>query len=172
MSHAIDYENRTFTCGESGVVFHLRKVSGMAMTKLLADVERRRPKVPMIEVELGGSGQTHLEQNPYDPDYVKATDEYEIDQGQVLLQYQFVMGISDDPPEDVKARLLNLWPSWSQADIKYMWISESLGDEGDDVTGLIVAIMSQSMVTAEGLAQSEAAFRNNGQREPDPELAT
>ena len=63
----VDYERRVFVCRD-GTELRLKPVSSLILERLNAD-QSDKPKVPIIETEVGGKHK-RKEENPNDPEYL------------------------------------------------------------------------------------------------------
>jgi hypothetical protein len=151
------YKTRT------GVTFTLRPINPMTIYQLQND-KWGMPQPPILEVEIGGKGHKRKEANPDDPDYKEALRVWTEARGNRFIKYVWERGIEDEPNTVEKARLKEFLPGGTAADHKYLWVMEQLADE-NEVGEITAAIVGQTAPTEEGVAEAEAAFPSNGERE-------
>jgi len=139
-----------------GTVLELRPISSMVVHYLNTST-KGKPEAPLQDVPTR-KGKKRKEPNPDDPDYQKALTEWGTDKSFRMMKYLICKGISSDPPEDEEEALRAFFPDESADELRYIWVFEKLGDDEKASGALIDAILGQTTVTEEGLAEAEAIF--------------
>lgn len=165
MVERVNYQEKTFTT-DGGQVFNLRPVSTLMLSRIQKEVAAAQPQPPLVEVESPDGG-VRQERNPNDPEYKQALVAWRNNEATRLMFYAWTMGIADDPPHGDVERIQEFFPHATKLEIKYFWVVELLGDNTDQWEALTEAIVSQSEVTRQGLADSMASFRRNGESDAD-----
>lgn len=163
VSASVDYANRQYITKE-GIRLTLKPLSRLVLERLYNNTDGK-PKIPIIEVTIGGQFK-RMEQNPEDPDYKTALDEWQSERNIGLARYLFVHGIVEDPPETFTNEYRSYSPNMGDYDIKYLWIVSLLGaTDEEQMTGmkdLSEALTGQTMPTEKGMREAEESFRSNG----------
>ena len=162
MEPKIDFERRTFTT-RNGTELQLRPISSLILERLSSD-KSGKPKVPRVEVTIGGS-HTRLEDNPNDPEYVRALAEWNKESSMRLVKYVFVHGVANSPPDAFVEEHVEYFPDASERDIKYLWIGSLVDEYAEDIKLLVQTITGQTSITEEGLEQAIASFPRDGGRD-------
>lgn len=169
----INLDERTYTT-RMGVVLALQPISPIIVMRLRSD-KWGMPQPPVEEVAVGPKQKLVKQANKEDPDYKERLRQWEIDQNEKILIYAWSQGIKTNPPKKDLDLMIELFPGASENQLKYLWVSSVLGDD-DDIAELTEAIISQSVVTEQGIRDAEETFPSNGQPHghqevPAPEFA-
>jgi len=147
----------------SGVTLILRPVPWLAFQRLEIEWEKKRPRVPVVQVEIG-DGQFREEENPDSPEYQEALTQWENQKGTAVSEYFFIAGIANKPDEEFLELHREVFPEATDNQLKAMWVSSVV--EPDEAGDLIDSIMSQTMATEKGIAEAKASFPGaNDQRD-------
>jgi hypothetical protein len=90
----------------TGVVFKIKKAPSLVFQSLASEFKRNEPKIPVLE----NVGKGRKEENPNDPDYLKAKEEYDNKTNLALLDAALVVCTElDTLPADME---LPDGPNW------------------------------------------------------------
>lgn len=154
-----DFEHRQFVT-RTGVRLTLKPLPKLVLDRLYSD-QHGKPKVPIVEVTVGGKFKT-MQENPDDPDYLEQLAKWEQDKSRRILYYGMTNGIEEDPPQEFVDEYRVYFPGETLAGLKYIWIVSMLGAEGEDVELLSEAIVSQTVATEKGIKSAEDSFQSDG----------
>lgn len=165
----IDYEHRQYV-SYTGVRLTLKPLSKLVLERLYNN-ETGKPKVPIIEVEIGGRFKSK-EENPEDPAYKEAVDKWQAEKNIGLTRYIMLNGIAESVPDEAAAEFREYAPSMNERDLKYLWVLSLLG-ETDEMQTAGLRVLTEGLFgmvapTEQGMRDAEAAFQGNG-REHSPE---
>ncbi len=156
----LDTENAVFTTS-NGFALQLRRPSGITSLVLERVRQQGKPKIPMVEVTIGGKYK-QLEANPNDENYKALLEEWAVSSGLRTMQYIYVMGIDMTAPEEYIEAQREFFPDATPTDFKYLYIASLVPD--GDIEALTEAIMGMNIPTARGLQDAADSFRDNGKR--------
>lgn len=162
-----DYRRRTYTTS-GGVVLQLRPISALSIDAIRNDMTNR-PEPPTIEIAMG-EGLTRPALNPDDPDYKRALTEWQNDKNMRGMEYIWTSGIETQPDDETLNRLVKFFPHADPIDLQFMWLCELMPSQAE-VNMITEVILSQTMTTETGIAESEAIFPGDGQRSADSALS-
>jgi hypothetical protein len=153
---------------DDGTELELRKLSPVAMQLLDYRAEKRKPKPPIVEVPVPGQeGKFRTEPNPNDPSYVQALVDWENDKGTEVMRYVYTVGVSSPVPLEFEETHRGFFgDDLSDADLKFMWVGSFFLSE-EQSTRFMNAVMGQTIITPEGLKESEARFSSDGGQAAD-----
>lgn len=140
-----------------GTVIELREIPPLIIARIAGDTTGK-PKVPVVEVRV--HGQTQREENPEDPSYVQKLAQWETEKNFGLLRRCILMGVVTEPPEEEAMFWSGLFETDDKHEIKYLWIASKLTTE-ESIAAFSETVMSQSIVTREGLTEAADSFRGN-----------
>jgi len=159
----------------TGVVFKVVDVSPFAFNRVKAMMELERPSVPVVYIE----SKEREEPNPNDPDYVAATENFDLKLTEKLTDMIILLGSElDTVPEDFPnaqderwtAKLeklgINNIPSASEdQDGRYLaWVKLCAMRTFEDYSSLLVACSRSAGVTEEDVAEAASSFRGTKKR--------
>ena len=144
-----------------GVILHLRGIPPLFLERLSSD-ESGKPSVPEVEVTYLG-GKKGKEQNPNNPEYLEAVKTWKGKREMAMIMTIIGRGVADNPPEDFVIEMKEMFPSYTQGQMKYLWVTTLLL-EPNDVLDLISAIMSLTMATEDEVESAMDKFRREDQR--------
>lgn len=154
----LDPKTRRFHCSNG----HVWKLSHKTVDPLFIAhlMQRNKPEVPKQVVVLLGKHQ-QLQENPKDPDYLKALENWQAQTNQVVMRYIFVTGleVGDIPDAFVEERLEYL-PNASSSELAYAYVLSKTPP--DDFDQIMEAILGEHDVTQGGLEQAAASFPGEG----------
>lgn len=174
----IDYEHRQYVSPVSEVRLTLKPLSKLVLERLYNNQDGK-PKVPIIEVEIGGKFKAK-EANPEDPEYKDALAKWQSDKNLGLARYLILNGIFEDVPDDFAEEYREYAPAINGRDLKYLWVLSVLGETDDQQTeGLKVlteGLFGMVAPTEQGMREAEETFRSNGREHssdpiPDGQIA-
>ncbi len=154
----LNAEKRQVTLN-NGVVLTLRPLMPLVLERFRTNT-RGRP-VPPKQTVTYADGSTSTEDNPNDPEYLKAMAEWELERGMRVTNYILVEGIVENPSEEFMEQYREYFPDATAKELKYLWIASLLPDQ-DELTDLITAIVGQTMPTREGLEEAANTFQGDG----------
>lgn len=172
-------QSNLFTSSD-GLRFQLYKVNPHLIVE--AGRQLREPPIPVVFIEDKGRS----EENPNDPDYQTALQEFQLERGLLVVNTHLAFGTKllnpgelpdgkyplDDPTwaEDLQETLGILVPAKGKA--RYLrWLKFHLLD-GDDMNEIASAVMRYSGRVTEGdVEQAENTFRDNESGSTDPGLS-
>jgi hypothetical protein len=136
-------------------------LSGQTITSLMLEriTNAGRPKIPMVEVTLLGKHK-QMQANAHDPDYLALKEEWESEQRINILRYVFVVGAKGKPEPEFVEMQLQFFPTATDLDLKYLWVSSRLPDE--DIDLFTEAVMGRTLTTAKGLEEAANSFPGSG----------
>jgi len=146
----IDPERKVFMTSD-GVEIQL---TGKRINPLIVQQiqNQGKPTVPKREVILLGKHH-QLVDDPHDPDYLEAVKRWEADANINSGKYLFNVGVKLTPPAEWVAENMEYLPDATAAELKYMYVVSLIPDV-EDISALIEAIVSFSVVTTKGLEQA------------------
>lgn len=118
-----------------------------------------KPAIPKREVTIGGKYK-QVEENPQDPAYLKALEDWHSETGIRAGRYLFTVGVKGQPDAAFWEEYADFFPDATTSEKKYLWVCSLVPN--DDLPRLIEAIMGQTMPTEKGLEQSAESFRSEG----------
>ncbi len=151
----IDYERRVFITRD-GLELTFRPVSKLILERINA-LQNDKPQVPKVEVLLAGKHK-RLEDNPNDPEYIRALNLWTREQQMKHMRYTFWAGIEENPPDEFVRQHREFFPDATDAEMKYLWVASLLGEDGDDIGMLVEGILGQNIVTEKGLEKAMDSF--------------
>lgn len=169
----LDAERGVFVTS-TGSELTLRPIPSLILERLYNATAGKpeKPKVPMVEVTIGKSHKTK-EENPNDPDYKAALEQYEKDlnaweqaKGTRIMMYLLTAGVAGTPPEEFVTDHRFFFPDATTSEMKYIWVASQIPD--DDLEALNLAITGQTKPTAKGLEES-ANFTASPSADAPPE---
>ncbi len=158
----------------TGVVFKIMDIPLFAFDKIKENMERERPKVPVVYIE----AKDREEANPNDPDYIAAIDAFERKQSEKLIDMIIVLGTElDQVPEGFPKDDDESWTSKlkllgfdipEDKDERYLtWIKLCAMRTREDYESLLIACSRSAGVTEEDVAEAAASFRDSKKRAAD-----
>lgn len=156
----LDPAKREFHCS-NGTVW---KLSSRTFNPLIVmQIQSNgRPEVPKVEVTLLGKHK-QLQDNPNDPAYKTALEQWHIQANTRVMQYIFGTGInSGEIPDEFVEEYLEYVPNAKNAEIKYAYITSMTPT--DDIGALMDAIMGETEPTEKGMQQVAQSFPGDGGR--------
>lgn len=146
--------SRTYTT-KSGVLLVLKPIPAILLYQIQMQWDAKKPPVPMRKVLVRGHSVT--EADPTNKDYQTALAEWRNGYLFSTAAVMIKLGIANDAPEDFSAEILDALPEMSAGDLRVTWVYSILED--GEVENLSGAIMGQTMITEEGLAQAASTFQ-------------
>lgn len=146
-----------------GVKLCLRPISPVLVRFIQSDTFGR-PQPPVITVKVGKAQKPVKQANPDDPDYKARLKAWDDAHNEKALIYIWSRGVASEVPADVEARLRELMPGVNADAIKYAWLLELMPDT-KEMGILSNRIVGQSIATEEGIADAEARFPGEGERD-------
>lgn len=156
------------TCTISnGVTFNIKKVAMETVRRATEDFEP--PKIPKTENKAKG----RKEENPNDPAYLEALQEYHVKSGMATFKLFLVLGTEvKEIPEGVYGPEDTYWSEAleiagisvpdSGAGRYYNWLTQYCLTEEEDQQALYLAVLSKSGLLREGAVQAAiASFRGD-----------
>lgn|GEM_PF-6347485 len=159
----LDTEKREFHASET-IIFTLVPIPIMNLM-VIRNTKTGKPMPPETEMVYAG-GKTRIEKNPFDPEYLKALNEWELEKKFAFTRYIISFGIKENPPEDVVNSYKEISEDLSATEIKYMWVC-SLVDTDVFFGMLVEAILGQNTVTEKGLEEVAETFPSDGKQSAD-----
>lgn len=148
----------------SGLTLELEEIPPLLLLDIHSN-EAGKPVPPEKVHPAGIAGVTYFDED--DPDYKAALSAWETNHTAELLRLCIIMGVKTMPdlndPIVAKLRLITPNASWDL--LKQRWVQSHLTE--DEFAPFIEQVMSQTVITEEGLQEAEATFRDMGRRETD-----
>jgi len=161
----VDYERRIFVARD-GTEVRLKPISRLILERLYNHTDGK-PPVPKVEVEIAGH-HTRMEENPEDPAYKEALENWEGERNLRITRYFLTHGVADNAPDSFVEEYREFFPNANDNEMRYLWMVQLLGEEEREDWKLITqAITGQTAPTAKGIEQAEAAFPGDSQRDSD-----
>lgn len=159
----------------TGVKFGIRDVPIMPFRQLQKRLERGRPHVPVTYIE----DKDRSEENPEDPDYLEALDDWNEDMELKLMDYVFMTGTEVlEVPEGVRPMTDETWADEcrylgeeiaSEGGVRYIqWLKYVACPNPDDIKAIVMPAVRSLGVTEEDVAESAAMFQNRKERRANP----
>lgn len=160
------YKDQTMTqrtyAFRDGTEVELQPVPSMVLEHIV-NSEAGKPPVPVVEVTLA-RGHKRKQENPNDPDYIQAVRLWEAQKQKRLLMYLLTKGVKNEPPPEFVDEYRVYLPEGTGIDeLKYLWLAEKIDTE--EIGELTELIMSQTVVTSEGLDEAAAKFPSDSERQ-------
>ena len=154
----LDPQTRKFHCSNG----HIWKLSSKTVDPMFIAhlMQRGKPEVPKQVVLLLGKHE-QLQENPKDPDYLAALDNWRSQANQLVMRYVFVTGldVGTIPDAFVEERLEYL-PNASSSELAYAYVLSKTPT--DDFELLMEAILGEHEVTQAGLDSAAESFPGQG----------
>lgn len=159
----------------TGVVFRVLDIPLMVIDSINKKAREGKPKVPVQHIE----DKCREEENPNDPDYIKALQDWEVELNEKIIDATLILGVELDKlpggfpkPKD---------KSWSdklkKIDIEIpgdrflTWIKCCAAPTVEDMNSLILACSRNIGVTEEDLADAANLFRDSKERSTDRDIS-
>lgn len=146
----------------NGEVIELTPIPPLVLNTIQSD-NSDRPNPPTVERKVGRKGKSVYEPDYDNPGYQAAVANYNAAQYERLLQAAFTLGIASAPPKAkalVKVTTLMFGEDYTDDQYKYAWIASNLTTQ-EQYEDLLDAILSLTVVTEKGLAESDKTFPAN-----------
>lgn len=146
---------------EDGTLVHLRPIPPLVVN-FITTSEAGKPQPPRVPIQRRGV--TKMEPNPDDPAYQQALAAWGAAKEQRLLKLFVERGVREDVPPEVVEQYAQYLPDGADiSDIKFLWLADKM-PTAQAVERFVEAVVSQTLATEKGIAESEAAFPNHGER--------
>jgi len=153
-------EARTVTLPFSGRVVALNYVSPLLLNDLRKATGRALRKRGVEKPEPPVAGDPPVP-NPHDPEYITASREYAMLEGEAFLELLFKYGVAEPVDQAAVAALRALAAEDElelPADDKVLYVTRLLAGNGDDIAALQDAIIGTGHPTEKAVAETLARF--------------
>ncbi len=162
----------------TGVKFKVKKAPSMAFQAVARQWEMKAPKVPVVLIEAKG----RKEENPSDPDYVKALKKFEEDKGlglfdaAILLCTEVVsipenMEASDKEDWLENLKLIGICPGNGKRERYLSWVKYYAAPMDEDMVLLNNSIARENGVSEGDVSAAMAALKSAQERAADRDLS-
>lgn len=156
---------------EDGTILELNRLSPAAIQLLEYRAKKNRPKPPTVSVPIPGRpDQFRQESNPNDPMFLQQMADWEDAKNEEMMRYVYTVGVANPVPDDFAQQHRDFFGSeTTETDLKFMWVGSFLNSESEGER-FMNAALGQTMITPEGVKDSEDRFSGGGEQTTDREL--
>ena len=162
----------------TGTVFKVKKAPAMTFQAVARQWEARAPKVPTVFIEAKG----RTEENPSDPDYLKAKEKHEENRNIALFDAAILLCTEIDTlPEGMESpenegwledlKILGIAPGPGKRERYLAWVKYYAAPDESDMMDLNIAISRRNGVNEGDVTAAMAAFKSASGRREDRELS-
>ena len=157
----------------TGVGLTVKPVSKFLLQRLLTDMDKARPKMPLVYIK----EDDRKEENPNDPAYIEALREWQADRGLKIHDAMIALGTEpvaplpiegcDDPNWQEAVRFTGVQFDDTKLGRYVAWVKYVAGPSDEDTALLIAAVQSAAGVPEAEVAKATDLFRSGVSGSPD-----
>ncbi len=162
----------------TGVKFNVKKAPAMAFRAVVKAWDARAPKVPTLFIEDKG----RREENPNDPDYLKAVEKFQEDKGIALFDAAILLCTEVRfVPENIETyeggewlenlKLIGISPGNEKRDKYLAWVKYYAATNEDDMMLLNKSIARSNWVSEGDIPAAIAGFKSSQERATDRDIS-